>query len=83
LVLVKHDSKNWYFHSLASVSACAVSLFSHILFANCKISESDWSALGDWADAIHLPAVLLVVTLALNLAIVVVMRKGNCNANGL
>jgi len=71
LVLVKHESKNRFYFSIASVSACAISLFTYILHANYEISENDWSALGDWAEAIHLPTVLLVVTLALNLAVVV------------
>jgi cytochrome c oxidase subunit 4 len=68
--------KNWFLFSIASVSACSISLFSHIVLANYEITRNDWSALGDWSEALRLPSILLIVTLALNAVLVYINRKG-------
>lgn len=77
LILIKHktlEKNKGFICSVISVSACAISLFFHILDANYEINRGDWSALGDWADAVRLPSILLIVTLVLNIIAVVILN---------
>lgn len=68
--LVQHDKarhKNWAALSMASVSACAVSLCMQIFYGNHLVKIEDWSALMDTSSAIAWAAtILLAVTVILN-----------------
>lgn len=68
--LVQHnkaDHRNWVVFSVASVSACAISLCMQIFYTNHLVKIEDWSALMDTSSAVALVAtILLVVTIILN-----------------
>ena len=74
--LVQHDKarhRNWAALSVASVSACAVSLCMQIFYSNHLVEIEDWSALADTSSAVASAAILLlVVTVILNAATLVV-----------
>ena len=79
VTLAKRDttnSKNRIAFPIASVSACALSLFTQILYQDYLVRKEDWSALMDTSNASALASsVLLVITLALN-AIAIAKRRG-------
>lgn len=63
----KADSRNLVVFSVASVSACAISLCIQIFSIRFLVTSEDWSALMDTTPALVLVAsLLLVVTLLLN-----------------
>lgn len=60
-------SRNWATFSVASLSACAISLFFQIWSFYERVKAEDWSALMDTISVIaSVPAILLVGTLLLN-----------------
>jgi cytochrome c oxidase subunit 4 len=78
--LVQHnkaDRRNWIIFSVASVSACAISLCMQIFYTDHLVKIEDWSALMDTSHAVALVAtLLLVVTIILNaITLVVYYRK--------
>jgi len=73
----KADHRNWAAFSVASVSACAISLCMQIFYTDHLVKIEDWSALMDTSHAVALVAtLLLVVTIILN-AITLVVYYGN------
>ena len=74
--LVQHkkaDHRNWVAFSVASVSACAISLCMQIFYTDHLVKIEDWSALMDTSHAVALVAtLLLVVTIILNAITLVV-----------
>lgn len=63
----KANSRSWVAFSVASVSACAISLCMQIFYTNHLVKIEDWSALMDTSHAVALVAtILLVVTIILN-----------------
>jgi cytochrome c oxidase subunit 4 len=74
--LMQHNTVNhrhWVAFSVASVSACAVSLWMQILYTNHLVKIKDWSALMDTSYAVALVATLLLaVTIILNVITLVV-----------
>ncbi|MHB8061781.1 MAG: hypothetical protein ACYDG2_03970 [Ruminiclostridium sp.] len=72
----KADRRNWAVFSVASVSACAISLCMQIFYTNHLVKIEDWSALMDTSSAVALVAtLLLVVTIILNAITLVVYGK--------
>ena len=66
---------NWAAFSVASVSACAVSLCMQIFYGNHLVKIEDWSALADTSSAVvRVSTLLLVVTMILNVVTLVVHR---------
>lgn len=71
----KGDHRNWAVFSLASISACALSLYMQIFYTNYLIKIEDWSALMDTSPAVALLATLLLsVTIILNAVTMVICR---------
>lgn len=71
----KHDHRNWVAFSLMSISACAVSLCFQIFYNNHKVQVEDWSALMDTTSTVAFAAaVLLIVTILLNIITLIVYR---------
>lgn len=69
----KADRWNWVVFSLASVSACAISLCMQIFYTNHLVKIKDWAALRDTSNAVALVAtLLLIVTIILNVTALVV-----------
>lgn len=63
----KCDNGNWILFSFVSISACAISLYSQILYNDYLVEIGDWSALMDTSmGVVYASKVLLLVTLALN-----------------
>ncbi|MDU1413769.1 MAG: hypothetical protein E6929_13215 [Clostridium sp.] len=79
LVKIKnHDNNNWATLSAMSTSACAISLSCQIFYNNYLVKIADWTALMDTAGAVNfVSAVLLVVTIILNIVTLIVYQKGN------
>jgi cytochrome c oxidase subunit 4 len=72
----KAKNTNWLVLSIASVSACAVSLCMQLFYNAHLVRLKDWGALTDIADAVaNVSLVLLVVTIVLNAIAVIVYRK--------
>lgn len=71
--LVRRDktkNKSWVALSVASISACAISLYLQILYQNHLVKIEDWSALMDTSNAVALvSAILLSVTVILNIIV--------------
>ncbi|MBO8165566.1 MAG: hypothetical protein H0Z34_17960 [Brevibacillus sp.] len=76
--LVRHkksDHKNWVVLSMASISACAISLCFQIFYGSYLVKIEDWSALKDTTDAVaFVSSVLLVITILLNAVTLFVYR---------
>lgn len=74
--LMKHNKanpRNLVIFSVASVSACAISLCMQIFYTNHLVNTEDWSALMDTSPTLVVVAsMLLVVTLILNAVTLVV-----------
>jgi len=69
-------SNRWVVFSIASVSACAISLCMQLFYSAYLVRIADWSALRDTANYVaYVSLLLLAVTIALNAIIVVVYRK--------
>lgn len=72
----KAQNRNWIVFSVASVSACAISLCMQIFYHNHLVKIEDWSALMDTAQAMALVStVMLAVTLILNALTLVMYYK--------
>ena len=72
----KVNNRKWIILSVASVSACAISLYVQILYTDYLVKIEDWSALMDTSDGIaSIAKLLLVVTIMLNLVTLVVYYK--------
>ena len=72
----KADTRNLVVFSIASVSACAISLCMQIFYTSHLVKIEDWSALMDTTHALVLVAtIFLVVTLILNAITLVVYNK--------
>lgn len=73
----KSDYKKWVVFSVASVSACAISLCMQIFYTDHLVKIEDWSALMDTSHAVALVATLLLaVTIILNvISLVIYYRK--------
>jgi cytochrome c oxidase subunit 4 len=70
--LVRRNRK-WTVLSLASVSACAISLCMQIFYTDYLVRIADWSALMDTSSAVAMVStLLLVVTIILNAVSLVV-----------
>ncbi len=71
------DHRHWVAFSIASLSACAISLCMQILYTAHLVKIEDWSALMDTSHAVALVStLLLVVTVILNaITAVVYYRK--------
>jgi hypothetical protein len=71
----KRDHRNWGVLSIMSISACAVSLYFQVVYGNYLVEIEDWSALMDTRSAVvFVGAVLLIVTLLLNIITLIVYR---------
>ncbi len=69
----KQGHKNWAALSIISISACATSLFFQIFYNYHLVKIEDWSALMDTTgEVVFLAAVLLTVTLILNVMTLIV-----------
>ncbi len=69
----KTDNRSWVIFSIASVSACAISLCLQIFYTAYLVKIEDWSALMDISPSVGLIAtILLAVTLILNAITLVV-----------
>jgi len=66
--------KNSFMIPAISFSACAASLFVHILHAIHWIGRGDLSALLDWGN-VGIPLFLLLMTTVLNIVAVLKIRK--------
>lgn len=81
--LAKHNKaehKNWVVFSIASVSACAISLCMQIIYQNFLVRIEDWSAVMDTSGALALVStVLVVVTIGLNVITLVIYNKEKFN----
>ena len=76
--LVKIKNNNWATLSIMSASACAISLSCQIFYSNYLVKIADWTALMDTAGAVNfVSAVLLVVTIILNIVTLIVYQKRN------
>ncbi|MEN6391426.1 MAG: hypothetical protein ABFD04_13510 [Syntrophomonas sp.] len=72
----KADRSNWIVFSIASISACAVSLCMQMFYTNHLVKIRDWSALMDISNAVALcAALLLTVTIILNTIMLVIITK--------
>jgi cytochrome c oxidase subunit 4 len=74
----KTKNKKWIVLSLASVSACAISLCMQLFYLDHKVRVKDWAALTDTSNYVaYASLVLLIVTIALNTITLVVYRKNS------
>lgn len=72
----KAGRRNWAVFSVASVSACAISLCMQIFYNDYLVKIEDWPALMDTSSAVALVAtILLAGTLILNAITLVVCGK--------
>jgi len=63
----KANSRSWAVLSVASVSACAISLCMQIFYVDHLVRIEDWSALMDTSSAVAMVStLLLIVTIVLN-----------------
>lgn len=68
-------SRNWATLSIASISACSISLFFQICSFYERVKAEDWSALMDTVSVIaSVPAILLIVTIILNVITLYIYR---------
>lgn len=72
----KANFRNWVVFSVASVSACAISLCMQIFYTNHLVNLADWSALMDISQTVALvAALLLTLTIILNAITLFVYTK--------
>ncbi|KPU43477.1 hypothetical protein OXPF_29180 [Oxobacter pfennigii] len=70
------ENKNWIIISIASLSACGISLCMQIFYTDYLVKIEDWSALMDTSGAVaFVSTVLLAVTIILNAIAVVKLNK--------
>ena len=71
----KHENRNWAVLSILSVCACSISLYFQIFYNNYLVKIGDGAALMDTTGASTLlSAVLLIVTIILNLITLIIYR---------
>lgn len=69
-------NKNWYTFSIASMGACAISLYFQILYYYHLIDIKDWSAMMDTIGALVLAASALIgVTVTLNIIVMFIYHN--------
>ena len=70
------DNRRWVIFSVASVSACAISLCLQIFYTAHLVEIEDWSALMDTSPSVGFVAtILLAVTIILNAITLVVYER--------
>ena len=81
--LAKHNKaehKNWVAFSTASLIACSISLFFQIVYQDYLAKIEDWSAIMDTSGGlVFVSAVLIVVTIMLNVITLIKYRRINEN----
>lgn len=76
VVNLRSNNKNWMILSIASISACSISLLLQIIYTNYLVRINDWSALMDTMGAVVFAAsVLFIVTILLNTTTILAYRK--------
>lgn len=74
----KAGHRNWAVFSVASISACSISLCMQIFYTDHLVKIEDWSALMDTSSAVAMVTILLLtVTILLNAALLIVYRKNS------
>lgn len=74
--LAMHNNKKWALFSIASISACVISLCFQILYNDYLVKIEDWAALMDTSKAVvRLSFLLAVVTIVLNVITAIVCNK--------
>lgn len=72
----KQNHRNWFFLSVLSMSACAISLCFQIFYNYHLVMIEDWTALLDTMRAVVMAATfLLIVTVILNVSTLIVYRE--------
>ncbi|ALS78456.1 hypothetical protein AUO94_07170 [Planococcus kocurii] len=78
-MLAKHNKENnkrLVLFSIASISACVISLCFQILYQDYLVRIEDWSALADTSKAVvRLSFLLAIVTILLNVITALVYNK--------
>jgi cytochrome c oxidase subunit 4 len=81
--LMRYDKarhRNWAALSMASFSACTVSLCMQIFYGNHLVKIEDWPALMDTSSAVTLVSIILtVVTVILNAVTIAVYHGKKSN----
>lgn len=63
----KTYNKNWAIYSIASISACAISITLQVIYSNYIVQIRDWTSLMDTSGTSTLLSVILLIgTLILN-----------------
>ena len=66
----KSINKKWGIFSIASASACAISLCMQIFYINHLVNIEDWTAMMDTLNTVALASgLLLVITITLNVIV--------------
>ncbi|RSL29242.1 hypothetical protein D7Z54_32260 [Salibacterium salarium] len=72
----KDNNKTWVLFSIASISACVISLLFQILYNDYLVRIEAWVALMDTSKAVvRLSSLLAVVTIVLNVITAIVYNK--------
>ena len=72
----RDHNKKWALFSIASLSACVISLCFQILYNDYLVMIEDWTALMDTSKAVvRLSSLLAVVTIILNVITAVLHNK--------
>ncbi|MFJ5564000.1 hypothetical protein [Lysinibacillus xylanilyticus] len=72
----KNNYKKWVLFSIASISACVISLCFQILYNDYLVKIEDWAALMDTSKGVvRLSFLLAVVTIVLNVITAIVYNK--------
>nr|WP_231607252.1 hypothetical protein [Fictibacillus sp. 18YEL24] len=78
--LLRKNSNSWMTLSMISICACAISLCFQIFYTYHKVTIEDWSALLDTMyTTAFASAVLLLITIVLNVMTLVVNRGKTAN----
>ena len=63
----KNYNKNWAIYSIASISACAISISFQVIYSNYIVQIGDWATLEDTSGtSALLSIILLIITLILH-----------------
>ncbi|WP_271396513.1 hypothetical protein [Salinicoccus roseus] len=77
----KNNNKTWVVFSIASISACVISLCFQILYNDYLVRIEDWSALMDTSKGVvRLSFLLAIVTIVLNVITAIVYNKKSKNS---
>lgn len=72
----KENNKKWALFSIASISACVISLCFQILYNDYLVEIEDWAALMDTSKAVvRLTSLLAIVTIVLNVITAIIYNK--------